>query len=372
MLQQTRVETVIPYYHEFLRRYPTVAALAAADESEVLKLWQGLGYYSRARNLHRAAQVVAERHGGQIPDDADAFAALPGVGPYTVGAVMSIAFGKKLPAVDGNVLRVMARFLGIEQPIQSISVRRQVADVVKDWLAQTDPASLTQALMELGALVCVPRNPRCAQCPLQSECFAYARGMTAVLPVRAQKGPRRVTAVIALWCEDERGIVLEQRPSQGLLAGMWQLPAIEADRPAADLGTAEVEALARRKYQELLADGGVNQNVGGRPSDKVEGTGDGPSEKVANVTHGHRDDSVGAWSSDVMVAESGPLEFALVGRERHIFSHIEWEVAVYRPLGGPALPKDLPAPYRFARLDDLQPFALPRVYEKLLQSIPGK
>ncbi|MCL6626743.1 MAG: A/G-specific adenine glycosylase [Alicyclobacillus shizuokensis] len=337
MLQQTRVETVISYYQEFLRRFPSVGALAAAEEADVLKMWQGLGYYSRARNLHRAARLVVARYGGRIPDDEESLSELPGVGPYTRGAVLSIAFDQPVPAVDGNVLRVMARFLGIDDPIQSPAVKRQVHSVVAGWLAETRPSQLTQALMELGALVCVPRQPRCTDCPLQDECTAFRTHRTQELPVRAKARPRREVVVVALWCEDARGVLLEQRPGRGLLARLWQLPATELPMPLAASDEETRQRAAGQKLAELFA------------AEWTEGGG----------------------AAATAVAESGPRAFALVGRDRHVFSHVEWEVFVYRPLSLTAYPARLPEPYRFARLDDLRPFALPRVYERLLRSIPA-
>ncbi|WP_067932713.1 A/G-specific adenine glycosylase [Alicyclobacillus kakegawensis] len=337
MLQQTRVETVIPYYHEFLRRFPSVGALAAAEEADVLKMWQGLGYYSRARNLHQAARLVVERYGGRIPDDEQSLSELPGVGPYTRGAVLSIAFDQPVPAVDGNVLRVMARFLGIDDPIQSPAVTRRVQGFVAGWLAETRPSQLTQALMELGALVCVPRQPRCAPCPLQENCVAFQTDRTQELPVRAKARPRREVVVVALWCEDARGVLLEQRPGRGLLARLWQLPAIELPMPLAASDEKARQRAAGQKLADLFAAGWTE----------------------------------GGEAAATAVAESGPRAFALVGRDRHVFSHVEWEVFVYRPLSLTAYPTNLPEPYRFARLDDLRPFALPRVYERLLRSIPA-
>ncbi|WP_035453359.1 A/G-specific adenine glycosylase [Alicyclobacillus herbarius] len=335
MLQQTRVETVIPYYHEFLARFPTIQQLAAADEAEVLKMWQGLGYYSRARNLHKAAKLVVERYGGSIPSEAAFLATLPGIGPYTLGAILSIAFNQPVPAVDGNVLRVMARYLGVDKPIQSQAAKRVVHDAVESWLTETTPAKLTQALMELGALVCIPRNPRCDKCPLQADCEALRIDRVHELPQRTKAKPRRQVTVVALWCEDERGVLLEQRPDAGLLASMWQLPAVElTDEGVDERGRQQAAAV---KLAELSCMGGKSE----------------------------------CFIKADRVAEANEIEFALVGRDKHIFSHVEWDVFVYRPVSVVGFPRRLKPGYEFAHLDDLEAFALPRVYEKLLESIPA-
>ncbi|GMA50247.1 adenine DNA glycosylase [Alicyclobacillus contaminans] len=287
MLQQTRVETVIPYYHAFLRDFPTVAALAAADEQAVLKRWQGLGYYSRARNLHRAAKVLMADHGGEIPPDVESFRKLPGVGPYTAGAVMSIAFHLPVPAVDGNVMRVMTRWLGIALPIETAACRNQVTEQTRAWLQEADPAALTQALMELGATVCTPRSPRCEACPIAEGCFANLRNAVERFPVRKAKAERRRIDIAALWLEERGRLWLEQRPDEGLLAGMWQLPAWEVHQEG---GTeSELAALVRDGLEKWAAAGDI------------------PPTQL-------------------------PASFAKIDEARHIFTHLEWVVHVFRPI----------------------------------------
>ena len=224
MLQQTRVETVVPYYERFLGRFPDVGALARADLDEVLGLWTGLGYYSRARNLHRAAREVVERHAGCLPDDARALRELPGVGRYTAGAVASIAFDRPEPIVDGNVARVLARLLGIREDVDTASCRARLWREAAALAQGPEPGALNQALMELGATVCTPRGPRCGSCPVARRCAARSSGDPEALPRKARRmRVRPVRAVAGLVLR--RGLALAvQRPERGLLAGLWELP----------------------------------------------------------------------------------------------------------------------------------------------------
>jgi A/G-specific adenine glycosylase len=219
MLQQTRVEAVKPYYARWLERFPTLAALAEARLDEVLKAWEGLGYYSRARNLHRAVREVAERYGGEVPADPEAFRALPGVGRYTAGAVMSIAFGRQEPLVDGNVRRVFARWTDEPDPGEAELWRLAWALVPGER-----PGDLNQALMELGALVCTPRSPRCGACPVRTHCAAYAAGTQEERPRRrrARTLPHEHEGVAVV----EAGglLLLRRRPEEGRLGGMWEFP----------------------------------------------------------------------------------------------------------------------------------------------------
>ena len=228
MLQQTRVEAVIPYYERFLAECQTVQALAALEEDRLMKLWEGLGYYSRARNLHKAARVICEMHGGVFPKDDAALRALPGVGDYTAGAVGSIAFDLPVPAVDGNVLRVIARLTDDHRSIDDIKVRKDITKQVQEILPAGRSGDLNQALMELGATVCVPNGaPKCSVCPLVHLCRSYAEGTALALPVRTPKKKRRVEmrTVLVLRCGNLTA--LRRRPEEGLLAGLWELPAYE-------------------------------------------------------------------------------------------------------------------------------------------------
>ncbi len=238
MLQQTRVETVIPYWERFLARFPDIASLAAAEPDAVLGAWSGLGYYSRARNLHRAAKEVATRHGGRLPDTAEGLRELPGIGRYTAGAVASIACDRPEPVVDGNVARVLARLHGIRDDIKRPSVAARLWEHAAELARGPNPGDLNQALMELGALVCTPRAPSCPACPLRRRCQAHRAGDAEDLPVKARKAaPRAVEAVAALILR--RGRVLAvRRPPRGLLGGLWELPGGELaprERPEAGL-----------------------------------------------------------------------------------------------------------------------------------------
>jgi A/G-specific adenine glycosylase len=238
MLQQTRVETVIPYYARFLERFPDVATLAEAPLDDVLSLWAGLGYYSRARNLHRAAQTLVRERGGRLPDDAEALRSLPGIGRYTAGAVASIAFDRPEPVVDGNVVRVLTRLHGIADDVRQPRVDRRLWELAGELVKGAGPGDLNQALMELGARVCTPRAPRCLACPWVGECRAHREGNAEALPVRPAKArPRAVHAVAGVVERDGRWLVV-QRPPQGLLGGLWELPGgdlLAEEEPAAAL-----------------------------------------------------------------------------------------------------------------------------------------
>lgn len=227
MLQQTRVEAVKGYYARFLEKLPTVEALANAPEELLHKLWEGLGYYSRVRNLKKAAEVIVNTYGGAFPQTYEEVIALPGVGPYTAGAICSIAFNLLTPAVDGNVLRVMSRILADDTPVSNPAVRKNTEALLKGIYPER-AGDFTQALMELGATVCGPnQKPDCANCPCKDFCKGYKQGIAQSLPVRAEKKARPVLekTVFILDCED--CFALEKRPAKGLLAGLWQFPNTE-------------------------------------------------------------------------------------------------------------------------------------------------
>jgi len=224
MLQQTRVETVIPYWHRFLERFPTIEALAAAPEGDVLKLWEGLGYYSRARNLQKGAQAVVARHQGIVPDTLDEMLALPGVGPYTAGAVLSIAYDVPVPAVDGNVFRVLSRWFLIEEDIMKPKTRRTFEQIAAFLIPEGRAASFNQALMEHGATICIPKNPRCHSCPVQAQCSAFAEGVQEMFPVKEKKKPPRPVDMTAAILRDGDRVLIRKRPDTGLLAGLWEFP----------------------------------------------------------------------------------------------------------------------------------------------------
>ncbi len=222
MLQQTRVDTVIPYYERFLERFPSVEALATADEQDVLKEWAGLGYYARARNLKRAAETIVRDHGGRIPRDPESLRALPGVGRYTTGAVLSIAFGQRAAVVDGNVKRVLSRWTAA--PDLSLAQTWALAEAL---VPASRPDDFNQALMELGATVCTPRGPQCGACPVSRLCRAAGSEDPEAFPrPRKRPKPRPVSALAGIV--ERRGRVLMlRRPSNGLLGGLWEPPSVE-------------------------------------------------------------------------------------------------------------------------------------------------
>ena len=228
MLQQTKVDTVIHYYEKFIQAYPTIGDLAAADEQEVLKLWEGLGYYSRARNLHHAAKEVVEKYDGIVPDDPTILGTLKGIGPYTRGAISSIAFGLPEPAVDGNVMRVLSRVLLMKDNISEAKTKTKFEHLIRELISQDHPSAFNQGLMELGALICTPTSPACLLCPVQNECRAFAEGMEQELPIKLKKKKQRIEAYDVLLVQNNEGkVAIEQRPNKGLLANMWQFPMID-------------------------------------------------------------------------------------------------------------------------------------------------
>lgn len=227
MLQQTRVAAAVPYYERFVRELPDIPALAACEEERLLKLWEGLGYYSRVRNLQKAARIVCEQYGGQLPGDLAALKKLPGIGDYTAGAIASIGFGIPAPAVDGNVLRVFARLYNDEGDIMQPAVKAATTQKVMAQQPAEAPGDFNQALMELGALVCTPGQPDCAACPLQALCLGRQSGNPARLPQKAPKKARKKCELTLCLAQDAAGRwLLQKRGEQGVLAGLWQPPVL--------------------------------------------------------------------------------------------------------------------------------------------------
>ena len=230
MLQQTRVEAVIPYYERFLSVLPDIPALAGCEEDMLLKLWEGLGYYSRVRNMQKAARLLTAGYDAQMPRDYDAILSLPGIGPYTAGAIASIAFGLPRPAVDGNVLRVLARVSDDATDILSSGMKKAVTEQLADAMPMTEPGKLNQAMMDLGACVCLPNGlPKCDACPWAQLCLAKKRGTVGSLPVRIKKTRRRTEKRTVLVIMDGERVLMHKRPTKGLLAGMYELPNWEGD-----------------------------------------------------------------------------------------------------------------------------------------------
>lgn len=326
MLQQTRVDTVIPYFHRFIDKFPTVQALSEAPEEEVLKAWEGLGYYSRARNLQNAVREVHERYDGTVPDNKEEISSLKGVGPYTSGAILSIAYNKPEPAVDGNVMRVLSRYFLIEDDIAKASTRVRMEALAKRLIPEGTAGDFNQALMELGATVCTPRSPQCLTCPVMEHCSARIEGMEGQLPVKTKaKPPRpefRLTAFIEGEGEHAGKLLIRQRPQEGLLARMWELPHVEIT----DLALlADSEEQQRKAYLS-------------RSLDSEEGL----------------DIRVEEWLMDT----------------DHIFSHIHWKMKVYRcRLGGAGASAGwVPFRYRWVSLDELEQYALPNVFIRIIEA----
>ncbi|MFO1443162.1 A/G-specific adenine glycosylase [Bacillus sp. Bva_UNVM-123] len=232
MLQQTRVDTVIPYFNRFIEQFPTIQALSEADEDKVLKAWEGLGYYSRARNLQFAVKEVYEKYSGIVPNNLKEISTLKGVGPYTAGAILSIAYGLPEPAVDGNVMRVLSRILSIWDDIAKPSTRKIFEEAVRQLISHVNPSYFNQALMELGALICTPTSPSCLLCPVRDHCHAFHEGTEQELPVKTKNKKQRHVQIVAAVLENEEGkILIHKRDNKGLLANLWEFPNTEVHLP---------------------------------------------------------------------------------------------------------------------------------------------
>ncbi|MCM1467520.1 MAG: A/G-specific adenine glycosylase [Alistipes sp.] len=256
MLQQTRVEAVIAYYNRFLRELPTIRDLAACDDERLMKLWEGLGYYSRARNLKKAAQVICAEHQGRFPAEFDAVVKLPGIGTYTAGAVCSIAFERKTAAVDGNVLRVLTRLTLDPADIMNNKFREEMKRRLEAVYPEGQCGNFTQSLMELGATVCVPNGaPKCMECPLGTLCLAYRENRQTEFPVRKKKAERKIVRkTVFLLCRKEY-IAIKRREEDGLLGGMWEFPNVDGE-------------LTKKGVKEWLAKQGVTGIEIGEPFEK--------------------------------------------------------------------------------------------------------
>ena len=307
MLQQTRVETVIGYYARFLQRFPTVAELAAAPEDDVLKMWEGLGYYSRARNLHKGAKQVVTEYGGVIPASVEELRKISGIGPYTAGAIASIAFDQPVPAVDGNVIRVVSRLRGIRENVGIPSVRRALEGEAAALVPTDRPGDFNQAVMDLGATICTPGTPSCEKCPLQAECDAYAAGDAEDLPVLPRKNPPKVLDyTICLIFSGDR--VLMRQRTEAMLRGLWVFPMIE--------GTPTLRQLpsAVRKLTKLTVTG-----------------------------------------------------VASAGEAKHVFTHQVWQMQLYTM----SVPEDaqVPAGYRFVPVEEMGDLAIPTAVKAAVRAV---
>lgn len=295
MLQQTRVETVLPYYRRFLDRFPTLADLASADEADVLKMWEGLGYYSRARNLLKGARQVMDQFHGKLPRDPDQLIRISGIGPYTAGAIASIAYGIPVPAVDGNVIRVLSRVFGIRDNLSQPSVRKKVEELAAAAVPPERPGDHNQAVMDLGATVCVPGTPDCARCPLLTICDAFKKGDAENLPVLPRsKPPKEIRWTVPVILAGNRTLV--RCRTESLLHGLWSFPLLDCD-------PADACKTLARKY------------------------------RFNCIPHG---ETVHA---------------------RHVFSHLIWEMEVY-PLASDAA-EPPPADWKWVSLSELDSLAFP-------------
>lgn len=236
MLQQTRVEAVKPYFDRFMQELPTVADLAEVEDDRLMKLWEGLGYYNRARNLKTAAQTIMEEYDGKLPADYEKLLSLKGIGMYTAGAIGSIAFELQVPAVDGNVLRVLSRLWGDYSDILKDKTKKEMGKRILDFMPEDRPGDFNQALIELGAMVCVPNGkPNCEQCPWDTVCRAYKENLIEQLPVKAQKKPRKIQNKTVFLLETRDRIAIRKRAEKGLLAGLWEFPNLNGRMDAEDI-----------------------------------------------------------------------------------------------------------------------------------------
>jgi A/G-specific adenine glycosylase len=255
MLQQTRIAAVLPYYERFLRNFRTVESLARGPQEKVLKLWSGLGYYSRARNLHRAAKEIVARHGGEFPRSPDAALALPGIGRYTAAAVLSIAYGQPFAVLDGNVARVLARLGAIRGDLRAPARWRRLGERAQDWLSQEAPGDWNQALMELGEVICTPQNPRCGACPVARSCRAHALRLTREIPApRRKRAPVKIRIAAAILRDPRGRTILVRDPGAHddvLFSRMWQFPAVEVARDAETELAAHVRAVLQLNGRPL-------------------------------------------------------------------------------------------------------------------------
>ncbi|MEO3946514.1 A/G-specific adenine glycosylase [Gorillibacterium sp. CAU 1737] len=333
MLQQTRVETVIPYFNRFMDKFPTVEALANAPEEEVLKAWEGLGYYSRARNLQAAARELVQDYDGVMPNDPEAVRGLKGIGPYTAGAILSIAYERPEPAVDGNVMRVLSRFFLLEDDIAKPSARVKIEKLARSLIPEGGAGDFNQGLMELGATVCTPKSPHCLTCPVMERCGARLEGRVDELPVKSKAKPPRPEARVAALAFDDAGrVLIRRRPESGLLAGLWELP------------------------HALLPAGSKE----GAPTASLPVPAGAPGYPAADAA---------ALAAELAAADGLRLvpEAWLTDAE-HTFSHLRWDMRVFRSRLAPGAGAALPPGYAWMAAGEEALYPFPNLFVKLLQA----
>ncbi|WP_028539402.1 A/G-specific adenine glycosylase [Paenibacillus sp. J14] len=366
MLQQTRVDTVIPYFQRFIERFPTIRDLAEAPEEEVLKCWEGLGYYSRARNLQAAAKQVMERHGGIVPDTKAEVSALKGVGPYTTGAILSIAFNRPEPAVDGNVMRVLSRYFLIEEDVAKAGTRTLMEELAAELIPEGRASDFNQALMELGALVCTPKSPQCLICPVMARCAGRLEGAEERLPVKSKAKPPRPEYRLAALVEGSGAlsgrVLVRRRPDTGLLARMWELPHIPADAvPGEGAGLPDGPAMDR--LAAALAAAGVPARPGGALLN---------AEHTFSHIHWHLRvfrfdaempmEAAGRGAGPAAVAETAAAYDAAGGAG---------SAAQPQALDAGAAADDTAAEYRWITREDMDNLAFPNVFLRILNRYFG-
>lgn len=296
MLQQTRVDTVIDYFYRFMEWFPTIEELANAPEEKLLKAWEGLGYYSRARNIQAAAKQIMSEFGGEMPQTVAEISSLKGIGPYTTGAIASIAFDLPEPAIDGNVMRVVSRLFCIEEDIAKASSRKVFDEAVRSIIDEEHPGEFNQAFMDLGSAICTPTSPKCEICPIQSFCLANKRGIQTNFPVKTKKAKPKDVYYVAAAIQDQAGsFYLEKRTSQKLLADMWTFPLVE---------------VTLERYQELQQEWASVVNNQPNLFDELL-----VAEKQIDLPFAHQETVV--WQKRHL------------GEVVHVFSHLKWHVLLF-------------------------------------------
>ncbi|MFC0277299.1 A/G-specific adenine glycosylase [Enterococcus devriesei] len=325
MLQQTRVDTVIDYFYRFMEEFPTIKALAVAPEDKLLKVWEGLGYYSRARNLQAAAKQIMEEFDGDFPTTVEAIRSLKGVGPYTAGAISSIAFEIPEPAIDGNVMRVVSRLFCVEEDIAKASSRGVFDEAMRTIISPTEPGDFNQAMMDLGSSICTPKSPQCESCPIQNYCQAYKENRQTDFPIKSKKQkPKDVYYIAGIIENNQQEFLLQQRPASGLLANLWLFP---------------LEELSETRFKELQSQYAPE-----------------------------------AWDlfSSSQVAEDSPEFFSgqaviwqkkIIGEVKHVFSHLRWHILVF--YGRSSTPLTLQGTW--VKPNDFPKYVFPKPQQKMLE-----